>query len=74
MTEKRILTKRQHRVLLGKIKSGMSERGWKVEDLAREVKYSKAAIYKLCNINIKPSQECMYEVMRVLNIKMEDLK
>ena len=68
------LTQEQHLKLIAEIKYGMAIRGWKVKDLAKAARYGESAIYRLCNIDLEPSGDCAYEVMRVLGIKWEDLK
>ena len=68
------LTERQRVKLIQMVKIGMAVRGWKVKDLAREAGYSERAIYALCCANSYVSNDCICEVMRVLDIRREDLK
>lgn len=67
------LTVEQHVKLIAEIRYGLAVRRWKIKDLADRTGYSNGAIYKLCNVNIRPSLECAVEVMRVLGINWEDL-
>ena len=68
------LTIRQHRNLIRLVKQRMADRNWKVRDLASNTGYSERSIYRLSNPKIKASMDCVYEVMRVLEITMEDLE
>lgn len=65
---------RQKRKLIGVMKKAMTDRGWKVKDLAVATGYSERSIYRLSNLKMKSSRDCVYEVTRVLEINLEDLK
>lgn len=71
--ERRPLTFQEHQKLTDRIQKERAEQGLSISDLADMTGYSVRSIYRLLDPIQSVSWDLAYEVLRVLDIKWEDL-